>query len=235
MQDNLGKKKALILGATGLVGGQLLDLLLNDNHYEEVRLLTRRPVAIEHSKLRQKTIDFKSMNEELTWFEVDDVFCGLGTTMAKAGTKEQFYYVDHDIPVQAANMAQWHANSFILISSIGASRASPFYYLRVKGETEHDILKTTISHICILRPSMLLGVRSEIRTAEQVGGKVLNTFSGLMWGGLKKYRPIRVEVVAKAMQILAHTSQKGKYLYESQHIKDLVRGNSHSTPIVPTI
>ncbi|MBW7936502.1 MAG: NAD-dependent epimerase/dehydratase family protein [Flavobacteriales bacterium] len=236
MQKNLPKKKALILGATGLVGKHLLQHLLNDDMYEEARVITRRSLHIQHEKLQEIVIDFEQLENYSTWFEVDDVFCCLGTTMKKAVTKEAFYFVDHDLPVRAARMAQWHAQTFIYISSIGSSVASSFYYLRVKGETERDILKTTLSHICILRPSVLIGKREDKeRKIEDMGGFILNSLSWLMWGGLKKYRPIHADKVARAMQQLAHTEQKGKYVYESNHIGDIVQNMQYPQPLTPTI
>ncbi len=230
-----GGKKAVVLGATGLVGSALLHQLLNHPEYTIVRALVRKPTGISHSKLEEHVIDFKNFQDYTPLFEADEVFCCLGTTMKQAGSKQAFYFVDHDLPVQAAKMAQLFAKKFFLVSSIGANAWSLNYYLKVKGETERDILQTTLESIYIVRPSMLLGNRKEHRTGEEIGKSLLKIFKPLMIGGLKKYRSIEAGTVARAMILLAERNEKGKFIFESQDLENLVRNQTSKAPIIPQL
>jgi len=230
-----GGKKAVILGATGLVGSALLEQLLNHPDYTTVRVLGRKPTGISHSKLEEHIINFKNFQDYTPLFEADEVFCCLGTTMKQAGSKEAFYFVDHDLPVQAAKMAQLFAKKFFLVSSIGANAWSWNYYLKVKGETERDILQTTLDSIYILRPSMLLGKRKEQRTGEEIGKTLLKIFKPLMIGGLRKYRGIEASTVARAMILLAERNEKGKFIFESHDIENLVNNQASKAPIIPQL
>lgn len=232
---NKGEKKALILGATGLVGSHLLNQLLAHSEYDTIRILVRKSTGITHSKLEEHIIDFNQFQDYTLLFEVNEVFCCLGTTMKKAGSKQAFYYVDHDLPVQAAKMAQLFAEKFFLVSSIGANAWSLNYYLRVKGETERDILQTTLETIYILRPSILLGKRKEYRAGEELGKKLVSFLKPLMIGGLKKYRGIEASTVARAMIMLAERNEKGKYFFESHDIENLVRNQTSKAPIIPQL
>ena len=127
---------ALLLGATGLVGGHVLDLLLADPAYRRVTVLGRRPVARMDSKLDQRTADFDRLGDHAISFAVDDVFCCLGTTIAQAGSQEAFRRVDHDYVVSAARLAAEHgARRFLLVTAAGANARSRIFYNRVKGES----------------------------------------------------------------------------------------------------
>lgn len=230
-----GGKKAVILGATGLVGSALLQQLLAHPEYTTVRALVRKPTGVSHSKLEEHVIDFKNFQDYTPLFESDEVFCCLGTTMKQAGSKQAFYFVDHDLPVQAAKMAQLFAKKFFLVSSIGANAWSLNYYLKVKGETERDILQTTLESIYIVRPSMLLGNRKEHRAGEEFGKSLMKVFKPMMIGGLRKYRGIEADTVARAMILLAERNEKGKYVFESQDLENLVRNQTSRTPIIPQL
>jgi uncharacterized protein YbjT (DUF2867 family) len=230
-----GGKKAVILGATGLVGSALLEQLLNHPDYTTVRALVRKPTGVSHSKLEEHIINFKNFQDYTPLFEADEVFCCLGTTMKQAGSKQAFYFADHDLPVQAAKMAQLFAKKFFLVSSIGANAWSLNYYLKVKGETERDILQTTLESIYIVRPSMLLGNRKEQRKGEEIGKSLLKIFKPFMIGDLRKYRGIEAGTVARAMILLAERNEKGKFIFESQDLVNLVRNQTSKAPIIPQL
>lgn len=132
-------------------------------------------------------------------------------------------------------MAQLFAKKFFLVSSIAANAWSLNFYLKVKGETERDILQTTLETIYILRPSMLLGERKERRPGEEFGKALMKIVKPVMIGGLRKYRGIEARTVARAMIILAQRNEKGKYFFESHDIENIVRNQPSKAPIIPQL
>ncbi|MGK0289521.1 MAG: hypothetical protein ACI86H_000966 [bacterium] len=218
------KKRALIVGATGLVGGCVLDLLLDDPTYEKVTVLGRRPLNRVAEKLKEYIVDFESLDESLLNSDVHahDVFCCLGTTKKKAGSKEQFINVDLRYPL---NLAQFcfenGSNRFFCISAMGANENSPFFYSEVKGKLEKYLKGIGFNGLFLFQPSLLLGDRDEKRVFEDLGKKMFKPLSNLMVGGLEKYRPIDAETVAQAMLIIAGKEQGGVHTFESDAIQKI--------------
>jgi uncharacterized protein YbjT (DUF2867 family) len=232
----MAQRTAVVLGATGLVGGFLTGKLLDNPDYHKVVVLARTPGGREHPKLEEHIIDFNRLEDYGGLFAADDVFCCIGTTMKKAGSKEAFRKVDYDIPVRAAKIAQMHARQFLLVSSVGANPRSSNFYLRTKGEAEKAILGTTLSSIHILRPSFLIGPRKEKRGGEAVAKFFSGLFNPFLIGGLRKYRGIPAEIVATAMICLALADKKGIYFYESHHIGPAAFQKPYTrTPLVPDL
>lgn len=215
-------QNALIAGATGLVGKHLLSLMLNSNQYHRVYVLTRRPLEMEHPKLEEVLVDFDTLPEQQLP-AVDDVFCCLGTTMKKAGSKEAFREVDFLYPYGLAQKAlEQGAKQYLLVSAMGANRRSFFFYNRVKGEVEENISKlSAYKTIGIFRPSLLLGEREETRTGEAVAKKLMRFIKPLMVGPLRKYRGIHARTVANGMLKVAQQQPRGVQIYESEEIKPL--------------
>lgn len=212
-------KTALIVGASGLVGGHCLHELLNSLNYSQVTSLGRRKLDITHQKLKQEIIDFDDMGLYADLFKADDAFCCLGTTIAKAGSQENFRAVDHDYVVNTAKQALTNgASKFLVVSSIGANPDSSIFYTKVKGQVEEDLKKLHFPELHIFRPASLSGNRKEFRLGEKVGLTVLNTLSFVLIGGLKKYKPINAATVAKAMARIASTTNPGIHIYESDQI-----------------
>lgn len=211
---------ALVLGSTGLVGQQLLDILLQDDDYSEVVTFVRKPTGVKHPKLVEMTIDFDSMHRLEADIRIDHVYLCLGTTMATAGSKENFYKVDHTYTVQGAEWARQHgAHKACLISAIGASEKSWFYYSRVKGQVESDVQNLGFDTTIIVRPSLLLGKRKEYRKGEVMAERVSQWLGFLYSGPLSKYRPVKAEDVARTMwQNMKMTSSVKTLIIESQHI-----------------
>ena len=228
-------KIAMVLGATGLVGKATVQQMLAHPDYQKVVVITRRSLGISHPKLDEHIIDFNALSDYSPLFNVHEVYCCLGTTIGKAGSQKEFYRIDHDLVVQSAKIAQMYARKFFLVSSIGANAWSMNFYLKVKGETERDVLQTTLESIYILRPSMLLGDRQENRIGERIGKVLLKVFTPLMFGGLRKYRGIHANTVAEAMLILAKKDQKGKYYFENNDIQDLVDQRVRSGAMIPQL
>lgn len=215
-------RSALVLGATGLVGGHCLDLLLADGAWTRVAALGRRPAPREHPKLEQRTADFDRLEEHADAFAADDVFCCLGTTIRAAGSREAFRRVDHDYPLAAARLASARgARHFLLITALGADPASRVFYNRVKGEVERDVAALPFAGVALVRPSLLLGGRAERRPGEALAQKVAPVLNPLLVGPLRRYRAIPVRTVARAMVRLAMEGIEGVRVVESDELAAL--------------
>ncbi|MFZ6009019.1 MAG: oxidoreductase [Bacteroidota bacterium] len=210
-------KTALIAGSTGLIGKQLLKLLLDSDRYQKVIAITRQELSISHSKLVQVKADFKLISETLHGVKPDDVFCCLGTTMAKAGSKENFYQVDFYYPFLLAKTARsLGAKQYLLISALGADRNSSIYYNRVKGEVEEAITEVGFDTLHIFRPSLLLGSRVEKRSGEDAAKFFYKAFGFLIPA---RYKAIDSAKVAKSMLYFASQEQKGNHIHESPEMQ----------------
>lgn len=213
-------RTALVLGATGLVGGHLLDLLLDDPAYASVLVLGRRPVPREHPRLRQETVDFDRLRDFADRVRARDVFCALGTTIRAAGSREAFRRVDLDYPRTLAEAAARNgAERFLLVSALGADARSSMFYNRVKGEAEDAVRTLPFQEVVILRPSLLLGARAEHRPGEALAQRLMPRLSPLLLGPLRKYRPIEARTVARAMVRLAGEGGRGVRVVESDRIQ----------------
>lgn len=190
---------ATLIGATGLIGSHLLELLLADDKFGTVRILVRRPFELNHPKLEKKLVDFSDMESYRLALEGSDViFCAIGTTQKKVkGDKEAYRKVDFDIPVNAARLGKLcGCETFVLVSSVGASSKSNNFYLKLKGEVEDAVNACGITHLHIVRPSLLLGKRKEYRFGERIAQAVMPVISFLL---PKKYRPVQARQVAEEM------------------------------------
>jgi uncharacterized protein YbjT (DUF2867 family) len=215
-------RTALLLGATGLVGGHVLDLLLDDAAYGGVLVLGRRAVPREHPKLRQETVDFDRLRDFSGAVRAQDVFCCLGTTIRAAGSREAFRRVDLDYPRTVAEAAARNgAERFLLVSAMGADASSSVFYNRVKGEAEDAVRTLPFQEVAILRPSLLLGERAEQRPAEALAQRFAPRLSPLLRGPLRKYRPVEAATVARAMVRLAKAGRRGVRIVESDGIQAL--------------
>ncbi|MFY9310854.1 MAG: NAD(P)H-binding protein [Bacteroidia bacterium] len=193
-------KTALVLGASGLVGNELLHLLLKDSHFDKVKIFVRKPIAISHKKLEQHIINFDAITDYKEFIKGDVFFCCIGTTINTAGSKEAFIKVDYTYPTEFAKIAKTNnVKHFLFISSIGADENSSNFYLMVKGDTENTLTELDFEKLDIVRPSLLTGKRNEIRFGEIVGKVVMKALSFLFIGKLRKYKPIEATTVAKAM------------------------------------
>lgn len=211
------KKTALVLGASGLVGNELVNTLIQRNQYNKIHLLTRRPIEnFESPVFEQHRVDFDKLEAYPELFQVTDVFCCLGTTIKKAKSKEAFRKVDYDYPVETAKLAlKGGAEKFLIISAMGADSQSRFFYNQVKGDVETSIKTVHLPSLHIFRPSLLLGERKEFRFGEKLAAK-LNT---IMVGPLRPYKAIEAKNVAMAMAIVAETDVDGVFTYPSHEIE----------------
>jgi uncharacterized protein YbjT (DUF2867 family) len=195
-------KVALVFGSTGLIGGQLVSLLANHEHYDKIKVFGRQKQlqGAENPKIEYHCIDFNDLSHYADLIKGDDLYCCLGTTMKTAGSNAAFRKVDYEMPCKLAEIASINkVQSFAVVSSIGANAASANFYLRTKGEMERDVQKFDFSKILIFRPSLLLGKRKEFRLLERISMFVMSGLQFMMIGVLKKYRPIKASCVARVM------------------------------------
>lgn len=215
-------KTALIAGASGLVGGELLKVLLSGSQYQHVIALVRRPLEVQHTKLEERIIDFEDLEELEGLPTIDDVFCCLGTTIKKAKTQEVMTRIDVDYPISLANLAKsLGAKQYFVISSMGADAKSNIYYSRIKGLMEIALKGIGFQTLGIFRPSLLLGNRKEFRFGEAAATVMMPVLSMMMVGPLKKYRAIYGSEVARAMYMAAQSGQTGVNIYLSDEIKKM--------------
>lgn len=217
----MGKKKALIVGSTGLIGKELLSILLEEKAYEQIFALVRRPVHAKHPKLKECVVNFDDLQPDDVFFEVDDVFCCLGTTIKKAGSREAMRKVDVEYPVKVAQLAKEKgAAHYLVISSVNASMKSPFAYSRMKGELEDTLKSLSFETLSILHPSLLLGNREEHRLMEGLANKVVRALEKIKRGPISSNIAIEGKKVAHAMNRIAQESEKGVHVYSPKQIEE---------------
>lgn len=207
-------RTALIAGGSGLVGRSVLQRLLQDPAYAEVRLLTRRPLDLQHPHLRILLSDFRELSALGSELRADDVFCCLGTTLRSAGSREAFADVDYRMVVELAQASRAAgAQQFLVVSAAGASEHALAYYSRVKGRMEKAVSALGFEAVHILRPSLLMGARAEHRPGEAFAQKLAPLLKVLTPGPLRRYRPVAAEDVAEAMVRLALRGESGVHTH----------------------
>ncbi|AIQ44859.1 nucleoside-diphosphate sugar epimerase [Paenibacillus sp. FSL R7-0273] len=210
---------ALVLGATGLVGEAVTrELLAGD--WDEVRVLVRRPLALKDSRLKQIVVDWEQLGQHKEQFaRVYAVFCCLGTTIKKAGSREKFERVDLQYPLEAAALAKSSGvKQFLVVSSMGANAKSGNFYIRTKGRAEDGLAAAGFRGLHIFRPSLLLGERAEFRLGERAAAVLMKVFDFAMTGKLARYRAIPGAKVAKAMVNIALADTGGTHIYTNEVI-----------------
>ncbi|OME79780.1 nucleoside-diphosphate sugar epimerase [Paenibacillus pabuli] len=214
------ERQALVIGATGLVGGLLVRSLLQNPAYGRIRVLVRRPLELEHAKLEQYVVDWEQLEEQKDIFrDVDDLYCCLGTTIKKAGSQENFRQVDFHYPVKAAILAKEHGVSqMLVISSMGADAESRIFYSRTKGEMEEALSAIGFVSLHIFRPSLILGDRKEKRLGEQLAAHAMKFLDRWMKGRVDKYRAIQASTIARAMMNIALVQTRGNHVYSNDVI-----------------
>ncbi|WP_196886858.1 NAD-dependent epimerase/dehydratase family protein [Aureivirga sp. CE67] len=200
------KKTAIILGASGLTGGLLLNLLLEDYRYEKIISFGRKSLNQKHPKLEEIVCDLFDLKAQKEKFKADEVYCCIGTTAKKTPNKEIYKNIDLGIPWNAASLCKENnIETFMVISALGANSKSSIFYNKTKGDMEKLVLEQSIKNTYILRPSLILGNRNESRFMEGFGMKVFPLFHFLMQGKWKKYRAIKASSIAKTMLFLANS------------------------------
>ncbi len=215
------ERKVLLLGATGLVGGHVLEGLLDDDSCARVLTLTRSPVGngTGSPKLDARTIDFSRPDQWRDQVAADQVICALGTTIKKAGSRQAFRRVDLDYPMAMAQAARnLGCRHFLLVSAMGANPRSRVFYNRVKGELEAAILTLEFRSVTLFRPSLLVGTRQERRLGEAIGQMIGRRLGFLI---PRAYRPVHARRVADAILAIAARDPAGNRIVTSAEIADL--------------
>lgn len=208
-------RRALVLGATGLVGGHCLEQLRATPEYTAITAPVRRPLECNDSRVNTRVMKLEDMRSELSLFDVDDVFCCLGTTLRKAGSPEAFHHVDHDLCVLAADLAAKEgAGRFLMVSAVNANARSPFFYARTKGEAEQGVRDAGVPAVHLFQPSFLLGERHESRPAEWLGIQTMRLARPVLHAGRSALTPVSAKTLASAMvQVALHGPATGCHRY----------------------
>lgn len=213
--------RAIVLGATGLTGGHLVDELIADENCIEIRVFTRRPIEQKHPKIKEFTIDLFELENYREEFIGDVVYCCIGTTKKKTPDAEIYRKIDFGIPVAAARLARENGIAkYMVISVLGATENSRTAYSKLKAEMEKAVMELKIPETYILRPSLIVGNRSEKRPGEDVAKVVMSAVDFLI---PKKYKKIEAKTIAKAMRRLYYTGYS-KVKIDSDEIKEVAAG-----------
>ena len=206
-------KTAIVAGASGLVGKELVQRLINSDQYRLIYVLSRKKSGLVNDKIRELMIDFEKVGQLKFDEPIDDVFCSLGTTMKQAGSRDNFKKVDYEYVVALANLGKRHgASKFIVISAMGANSKSAVFYNKIKGMTEDALKDIGFNQLIILRPSLLLGERAEKRFAERLSGIFMKAFNFII---PDNYKAIQAEKVAECMLKMALKSEEKVLIVES--------------------
>jgi len=211
-------KTAIVFGSTGLIGGHLVNQLIQDNYYTKIKIFVRSQTSINNEKVEVINIDFNNLGNHKTEITGDDCFFCIGTTKQNSPNRNEYQKVELDIPKEIAQIAKANSvKSFIFISSIYANPNSSGNYVKFKGLVEEELKRLNFSKLGILRPSFLMGKRKENRVGEKIGILTFRVLSPLLFGPFKKMRPISSEIVAKSMIKIAKQNLQ-KITFESDEI-----------------
>ena len=216
-------KTAIIIGASGLIGRELLALLLEQKEFENVKIFVRKSIGVKHIKLTEIITDFSSLQSISKSINGDVIFCCLGSTKSKTPDLSDYKKIDHDYPLFFAKEGIKNGlGQFHLVSALGANAKSSNFYTKMKGETEDKLKHLSIPSIYIYQPSFLSGNRTENRPLEKVALFIMKLIDPLLVGNLKKYQSINAITVAKAMINESIKNKKGIFVHKSDQIKELV-------------
>jgi uncharacterized protein YbjT (DUF2867 family) len=216
------KGTAIVAGATGLIGGQLVQYLLDHSEYDRVIILVRRTTGLKHVKLTELLVDFDQLDNVGEHFKGAILFCTLGTTIKAAKSKEAFRKVDYQYPLQLAILAQKHeAQQFHIVTAMGSDPRSSIFYSRVKGEIEAALKALGLKSLHIYHPSILVGNRKVFRLGERLAMILMKAISITMIGTFSKYRAIEAKKVARAMVNASQKERSGTFLYEYNEMNEI--------------
>ena len=214
-------KTALLFGSSGLIGGHLLNMLIQNNGYSKIKIFVRTEPEINDSKIEIIKTDFNNLKNHIEDIKGDDCFFCIGTTKKNSPDKNEYKKIERDMPMEIAKIAKTNSvNSFIYVSSGFADPKNSGAYLRYKGEVEEELKKLNFLKLGIMRPSFLIGKRKEKRFGEKIGILLFKLLSPLFLGSLKKMKPIHSKKVAKAM-INVSNSDFQQIIFESNEIVEV--------------
>lgn len=206
-------KTAIVLGATGLTGGILLQKLIKDSRYNKIILFSRSSAAVKDKKVEEHLVDLFDLQKHKELFNGNEVYCCIGTTKSKTPNEEVYKKIDYGIPVSAAKLAgENNIPKFLVISALGADAKSKVFYNKTKGEMEQDVLAQKISETYIFEPSLISGDREEKRVFESLAKNAMKVLNYAFVGPLKKYRSIEPDAIAEAMIFVANNGYVKKII-----------------------
>ena len=216
-------KTALLFGASGLVGGHLLNELIKENYYSKIKIFVRSEPKISDPKIEIIRTDFNNLQNHKDDIKGDDCFLCIGTTKQNSPDKNEYRKVELEMPKEIAQIAKSNSiNSFVFISSGYADPKSSGDYLKFKGQVEEELKRLNFTKLGIMRPSFLMGNRKDKRIREKIGILVFKLLSPLLLGPLKKMKPINSEIVAKAMLAFVQSDTQ-KNTFESNEILKIIK------------
>ncbi len=214
--------KAIIAGATGLIGSKLLNILLANDEYSHITSLVRKETGVAHHKLNEVVVNFDQLDKYEKEINGHAFFCCTGTTKKKTPNMDKYYEIEHDYPIKLAQLAVKNdMKQYHFVSSIGADKDSSTSYTKFKGQTEDDLQQLHFKTLHIYRPSFLSGDRNESRPMERMIVGLMYVVDPLLIGGLKKYRSIPAQTVAEAMYNESLKNDEGVFIHPSDNIKQI--------------
>lgn len=212
--------KAIVIGGSGATGKELINQLILNNSYSEIKSFVRTKTSLNHPKLKEIIIDFEKMNDFKNEMVGDVAYSCLGTTLKVAGSKQAQWVIDYDYQYQFAQISKQNKiSTFVLISSASADSKSTFYYMKMKGKLENEVLKLDFNRTIIFQPPSLIRPNSD-RNGEIIGMKIINFLNKL--GIFKSFKPLHVADLAKAMIQSVKQLGNGKYILKPFNIKELL-------------
>ena len=218
-------KTALIFGSSGLIGNELFKTILLNNSYDKIKVFVRSIPEVNNPKVEIIKTDFFNLEQYKDKIIGDDCFFCIGTTKKDTPDKEEYRRVEYNIPVNVAKIAKANSvKSFYYVSSIGANPNASSNYLKNKGQVEEELKNLNFSKLAIIRPSLLIGNRKSFRLGEVIFTPVMNTLTLFAFGSLKKYKPIKIQIVVKA---ILHISKNisDKIVFESDELERIAKSN----------
>ena len=214
-------KTALIFGSSGLVGNQLLDIIVQNNNFKHIKLFVRSVLKNNNSKVETFQTDFINLEKHKDSIVGDDCFFCIGTTRKDTPDKNEYRRIEYNIPINVARIAKSNlVESFVYVSSMGANSSSSSFYLKNKGQVEKELNNLNFPKLAVIRPSLLLGKRTRHRLGESIAQYVTQKLSSFFLGNLKKYKPIQAQYVAKAMVAIAQNNYQ-KTICESNQLEEI--------------
>ncbi len=216
-------KSAILFGATGLIGSNLLNLLIKNDDYSKITIFTRREISNTNQKLEIHKIDFSKIEDYSTLISGNDCFYCIGTTKKQTPNKMNYINTEYELPVKIAKLAKENnVESFIYVSSGGANAQSKNLYLQNKGRAENKIIELSFKFTAIIQPSLLLGFRNETRIGEGIAQFIFKKLSFIFIGKLRPLKAISALNVSKAIIRISEKKYKGLY-FTSDKLEDYAK------------
>lgn len=213
---------ALLIGATGLVGSEILNYALNDERVSHIKVFVRRSTGISHPKLEEFIIDYEKLGEWRHEIKGDVLFSALGTTLHQVGSREAQRVVDYDYQLRVAQAAKLNGViNYVLVSAPGADTKSNVAYSKMKGDLERDVMKLAFPKITMIRPGLLKGPRAQKRFVEYNAGKILSFIPTIP--GLEAIKPVSGKLVAHACIESAFDSFQGQRILEPKDVLQFLK------------